>query len=570
MIFAIFVILSGCSIGKRSQIVRSNDSNTPAIADGIAAFEKGDLEKSRDIFNTIIENRRESSAIQEAQWYLARIADKQNKLDEARLQYMYFIQNFPSSKHVPEAKKRLSVLSKATTLPDLPEKEPVKPESQERMMPVSRKTPRYGSLTGALTTEYLYDLQTSPAPETVVQNRLSEYLDLRWIKSAGGDLKIYLSTLYSHDYVIPNNDQHRLSKLFAEWNDPRAIVDLRLGRQTASGNTLFSRYDGFAVGIRPTNSFALNAGAGYPVSTIDQNHVQIQNDRLFYETYISLYDFYHLGGRIYYTQEYDNGFSTRRAVGLNTYWLNESLNISTVVDYDLDFRKFNDELLGVDFRYLKFQWSIAAEYRKNPFLDMETALNDPALSVVNPPVTTLDVLRETLSREEIQTLALDNTTDSLDFRLGTIIDFTPVWRGDFRFSHMTSRVLEFPTGKADKVADRYSAFISERNGLNWSETWTLLFLYQPATDYQSLTGVTTFSKFWGISTQGTLSFRWEQLEYKTFSNRSTRLVPGFLFSYSFRNGISAALEADYSIDKNNTAVDTINTIRTRTTLTIPF
>jgi len=192
------------------------------------------------------------------------------------------------------------------------------------------------------------------------------------------------------------------------------------------------------------------------------------------------------------------------------------------------------------------------------------------LTVANPPVTSLDVLRETLSREEIQTLALDNTTDSLDFRFGTVIDFSPVWRGDFRFSHMTSRVLEFPNGKADKVADRYSVFFSERNGLNWSETWTILLLYQPATDYQSLTGVTTFSKYWGVSTQGTLSFRWEQLEYKTFSNRSTRLVPGFLFSYSFRNGISAAIDADYSIEENNTAIDTINTIRTRTTLTIPF
>ncbi|MBI3596851.1 MAG: hypothetical protein HY203_06840 [Nitrospirae bacterium] len=393
---------------------------------------------------------------------------------------------------------------------------------------------------------------------------------MRWKKSMGGDLKIYFSGMYTHDFLIPDNSNYRLKKLFADWSDPRSLIDLRIGRQPASGNTLFSRFDGLAFGLRPFSTLGLTASVGFPVDPFDRNKIQIQHDRLFYETYLSVYDLYHLGGKIYYTQEFNNGFSTRNAVGLNGYWLNDSVNISSIVDYDLGFKKINDKLLGLEYHYSIASYVAAVEYRRNPFLDYDTALLAPSLAVATPPITSLDVLRETMTRSDIKTLALDNTTNSLEGRLGITIDFTKVWHADLRYAHANNQSIVFNDGKVNKKGDRYSVFISERNGLHWSEIWTLLYLFQPSTDYQTTTVTSSFSKYWGPETQTSLRCRWERFEIKTSATQSTRLIPGFTLIYTFRGGISVGLDADYDMDKNSTTNDTVKTVQTRTSVTIPF
>ncbi|MBI3609680.1 MAG: tetratricopeptide repeat protein [Nitrospirae bacterium] len=559
-------------------MLKPDGGHSATLTEGIEAFRNGNLEKSKSAFNKIIDTQRGSPELEEAQWYLAQIAEKQGKRNEAQQQYNFFLKNYPSSPHTTETKKRLSALTKtlAFTSNSPSAKEPPAPIVRDLPLRRPAETSRFGKLAGGLTTEYVYDLQTSPKLSTPVQSRLSEFLDLRWKRPAAGDIKIYLSGMYSHNYLDSEDTRYRLSKLYAEWNDPRSVLDIRLGRQPASGNTLFTRFDGIAVAVRPFNTLGFNSSVGYPVNTFDKNKIRIQHDRLFYDSYLSLYDFYHLGGKIYYTEEFESipsldiSFLTRRAVGINGYWLNEPLNISSIVDYDLDFKKFNDELLSLEYRYSIVLYSVAVEYRKNPFLDYHTALLDPSLSAADPPITSLDVLRQTLTRKDIQNLALDNTTDSRELRLGTTIDFTKVWRGDFRYSHVIGEAIDFIDGKIGKRSDRYSVFFSERNGLKWSESWTVLFLYLPATDFKTTTVTSTFSKFWGIGTQASLRCRWERIEFITTDSRSMRWIPGFTLSYSFTNGTSIGLDADYSIDKNITAGDTQKTVETRTTVTIPF
>jgi hypothetical protein len=444
--------------------------------------------------------------------------------------------------------------------------------TQQVLPPMRRQeTSPFGKLSGALTMEYYYDTQTSPAdPTPTLQNRLNEYLDFRWRKSAGGDLKIYFSGMNSNDILTPDNSYYRLNKLFADWSDTRFLVDLRIGRQPASGNTLFSRFDGLAFGFRPFNTLGLTASVGYPVDPFDRNKVQIQHDRLFYDTYLSIYDLYHLGGKIYYTQEFDNSFSTRNAVGLNGYWLNDQVNISSIVDYDLDFKKFNDKLLSLEYRYGSASYSAAVEYRKNPFLDYHTALIDPSLALITPPITSLDVVRQTMTRSDIQTLALKNTTDSREARLGTTFDITKVWHLDLRYAHSIFQAIVFNDGKADKKGDRYSVFLSERNGLHWSEIGTVLYLFEPSTDYQTTTVTGTFSKYWGPEIQTSLRCRWERFVIKTSATQSTRIIPGLTLIYTFRGGISLSLDADYDMDKNSTTNGTVTTVETRTGITIPF
>jgi tetratricopeptide (TPR) repeat protein len=609
-----FLTMFGCSVSKNKPILKTDPGGSVNITEGIKAYQNGDFERARLIFNKIIESKTDPSDLEEAQWYLAQIAEKQGKLNEAVKQYTLFSENFPSSKHLPAVKERLAALTKTSTLSDGPlvstpgptvpsgsssvstsgltvpsgsssvstqgpnvpsGNSSVTPQgapTQQNFLPMRRQeTGLYGKFSGALTIEYLYDTQTSPPdPTPTLQNRLNEYLDFRWRKSAGGDLKIYFSGMNSNDFLTPDNSYYRLNKLFADWSDSRALVDLRIGRQPASGNTLFSRFDGLAFGLRPSSTLGLTASVGYAVDPFDRNQVQIQHDRLFYDTYLSVYDLYHLGGKIYYTQEFNNGFSTRNAVGLNGFWLNNAVNISSIVDYDLDFKQFNDKLLSLEYHYLIASYFAAVEYRKNPFLDYETALLAPSLALATPPVTSFDVLRETMTRGDIKTLALDNTTDSREVRLGTTLDFTKVWHADLRYAHTDFQSIVFNDGKVDKKGDRYSVFLSERNGLHWSEIGTLLYLYQPTTDYQTTTVTGTFAKYWGPEFQTSLRCRWERFVIKTSATRSTRIIPGFSLIYTFSGGIYASIDADYDIDMNTTTNETVKIVETRTSITIPF
>jgi hypothetical protein len=255
-------------------------------------------------------------------------------------------------------------------------------------------------------------------------------------------------------------------------------------------------------------------------------------------------------------------------VGVNGYWLNDSINVTSILDYDLEFRKFNDQLIGLEYSRSNVRYSGTVEYRKSPFLDYETALLDPTLIGTN--MTSLETLGQTRSRDQIRSMALANTTDSWDFRLGAMIDFSKVWRGDFRLSHTISEVADFTVGRARKTADRLSMFFTERNGFNLSEVGTLLLVVQIATDSQTATATSHLSKYWKNGAVGSLRFRWDHTEFETSGARSTRLVPGLALSFSFKDGIEASLEGDYSMEESNTSPDTVTTVITRTSITVPF
>ena len=542
-------------------MLRTDTRNASQLEKGISAFEKENYEKARGILNKLIGTRIGIIELQEAQWYLARISEEQGKLNEARQQYALFIQNFPSNSHNTEAKERLAALG---SLRD-------QPTQTLETGPVLRQrevATRYSRLSGALTSEYLYDHLLSSEPTITTQNMLSEFLDLRWRKMVGTDMRINFLGSYSRGFLDQQDPRYQISKLFAEWNHLMSVLDLRLGRQPSSGNTLFSRFDGTSVVYRPFNMVNFNASAGYPVHTSNTHQVEIQSDHLFYDTYLTLYDFYHLGGKIYYTQEFKEGLSPRNATGINGYWLKEPVNLTFILDYDIDFEKFNDELIGLEYTHLNMRYSASAEYRKSPFLDYETALLDPSLTGTN--MTTLAALKQTKTVDEIRSLTLANTSDLLDFQLGTVVDFSKVWRGDFRYGHTISEVVDFTVGRARKTGDRFSMFLSERNGLNFSEAWTFLVVYQTETDFQSVTSTSSLSKYWNSSAVTSLRFRWDSTEFKTSGTQSSRYIPGLALSFSFKNGTQASLEADYAIEKTSVSPDTLTTVQTRASITIPF
>ncbi|TAK02610.1 MAG: tetratricopeptide repeat protein [Candidatus Manganitrophaceae bacterium] len=560
LLLLLCLLTAGCSFRLKREEIGSD-----ALKKGIDAFQRGEYDQSRLIFSEVIRTRPGSPDLEEAQWYLGASAEKQGKREEAREQYTLYLKNFPSGRHTAEAQERLALIAAGGASAAAPP--PAPPLAR------TRSSGRYGKFSGALTTEYLYDDQISPEPSVTVQNRVSEFLDFRWKSAGETDLRIYFSGMYSHDLLDHAHSRSRISKLFGEWNEAAGFYSLRFGRQPASGNTLFSRFDGLSAVYRPSNLVHLNVAAGYPVEAFGTHNPGVKSDRQFYELYAAVYDLFHLNGRIYYTEEFNERFSTRRAVGWNGFWIRDDWTVTSILDYDLDFKSWNDQLLGLDYSRGIFRYSGAVERRKNPFLDYATALFDFSLLGNTPPVTSLGALREIKSRDEIRSLALNNTTDSLEFRIGITADFSSVWRGDLRYAHIQSDAVEMVNlvgTKVDKRADRIALFLSERNGLRLSEIWTFLLMAQPATDSNTTTATSTLSRYWRNGALGSLRVRWEKTEFKNIDSRSTRIVPGAAANFPLFGEIQASVEGDYSIEKNNSSPETLKTIQTRISLTVPF
>lgn len=543
--------------------LKGAENGSAALKKGIDSFDQGEYEQSRSIFSEVIRTQPGSPDLEEAQWYLGVVAEKQGKREEAREQYVLYLKNFPSGRHAADTNERLAAMASEGAA-----------AAPFRSFPVkARSSGRYGKFSGALTTEYLYDDQISPAPSVTVQNRLSEFLDFRWKSATETDLRIYFSGMYSEDLLDHNHSRARLSKLFAEWNPSGGFYTLRFGRQPASGNTLFSRFDGLSAGYRPSQFIHLNVAAGYPVQVFGAHNPGVKRDRQFYELSTAVYDLLHLNGRLYYTEEFNERFSTRRAVGLNGFWVWDDWTVTSMFDYDLDFRRWNNQLLGLDYTRGIFRYSGGVERRKNPFLEYTTALVDFTLLGNTPPVISLGELRRIKNRTEIRSLVLNNTTDSLEFRIGITADFSSVWRGDFRYAHIQSDAVEVVNlvgTKVDKRADRVTLFISERNGLRLSEIWTLLLMAQPSTDSDTSTATSALSRYWRNGALGSLRIRWEKTEFKNIDSRSTRIVPGAAANFPLFGETQASVEGDYSIEKNNTSSATLKTIQTRISLTVPF
>ena len=446
----------------------------------------------------------------------------------------------------------------------------------EGRLSVRADKPRY-SLTGSLTTEYLYDDILSPSPSGTSQNRLGEYLNFRWRNLKGPDLRLYFYGSYVHDFLNQGNDQYQIYKLFAEWNNAASVFNLRVGRQPTSGNTLFSRFDGLTLSYRPSPWFSFNLGGGYPVNISYQaDRAGMQTDRRFYEVYAMVYDWYHLTSRLYFTQEAYQSFQTRSAVGVNSFWTRGNVTLTALADYDFDFARLNNATAGADYAWGIAHYSLGVDYRKTPFLDDENALQDPNYCGATPPINSFADLVRQLPRSVIQSCALKNTSELSELRGGVSVDFSKVWRGEMQFVYGTGKVVAFTTtggvitsSQADQRSNRVSLFLSERDGLHLGEMWTLLLVYQPATDIQELSLFSTLSKYWGNALQGALRFRADQLSVDISGITTTSLVPGLILSYTLPSGINASLEGDYDIIMTSSG-PTTNNIQTRTTVTIPF
>jgi hypothetical protein len=217
-----------------------------------------------------------------------------------------------------------------------------------------------------------------------------------------------------------------VSAAYVDYRDIASRTDVRVGRQSAIGGSLFGLFDGVSMATPVWESYKFDAMVGVPANTL----VNAPQQRLMGVMLEADNLFEHWGGNISLVDQTSEDISDRRAVGLEVRYFGESVSMYTQLDYDLNFNVLNA---------LTVQGSTQGPYdttitmllddRKAPSLQLSDAL-------ISSGQPSLSALLQTMSLSDAQALALATAAEARQAMVSVSRALSPKWQGsvDLRYS----------------------------------------------------------------------------------------------------------------------------------------
>ncbi len=228
------------------------------------------------------------------------------------------------------------------------------------------------------------------------------------------DLSSRISASNFHDlageeYSAPA-DQTRVSYAYFDMIDTQLDWTLRVGRQSLHNWGVLGWFDGVHASYAVKTDQRVHFMSGFPVeSTRDE----VDTDRDFFGF---AWDFDALIGdadlSVFLNNQQIEGIDARRAVGAEVHYSTQRGNVTTMIDYDIDYAELNSILTLAAWR-LSGRTTVSGlvDVRKSPILSTRNAL-------IGQPVTTIEELLLVWTEDEIRQLALDRTAQTTTLTLG--------------------------------------------------------------------------------------------------------------------------------------------------------
>ncbi|MBI3606757.1 MAG: outer membrane protein assembly factor BamD [Nitrospirae bacterium] len=526
-VLSLFVLVQGCAWTTRqtgqSQAFTNGGIKT-AYQDGEAAFRNGDYVKARRVLMQIISNYPGENDLAQVQWLIARSYDLEGRTADALSEFKRFLLNYPGHPNAQDAEDRVRQL-------------------EQPVMPVVRKPTKAIRVIGNLSTDYEYGQEFDSA-NTATTDRVSARLDVQVRDLADGRGKLVFSGLRTRDLLNDHNDQARIQKLYADWRNVADTATVRLGRQPATAGGLSSRYDGMEVHYRPLASMSLDAASGFPVDFFKRGSVD--TNTYFYEAGLSVADVAHTTGRFYAVRQFNEGITEREALGVNLQSTWGRLDVVGNADYDAHFGDFNDRFVSLDYGVRDdLRLSVARDLRKDPYLQMSTALLDAA--ALAQSVTSLSDWVALQGEESVKEMARAHTIDSTDTRVGLRWTISPMWSTNADYSHGLSTITQSDGSTTERALDRVSLYVAQYNFWRVPDIASLLVIHQTGSDLASesvyLNAGERLNAWAMLQLKG-------RVEYTNFKNGGTadsvRYVPGLSLELEPTTALSVTAEAEYT------------------------
>jgi len=340
----------------------------------------------------------------EAREYLGVARERNGQVAHARAEYQAFLRDFPSADGTQRVQQRLSGLLLAGETP----REPLR---------AATTAGRDWDIRTGVSQYYRRDVNEFVANQGAIVTLSALFTDIDFSVQHSGNRfdtlgRVSLSHFYDMRAEDQNrrSDQSRYSYAYLDLHDAQKDWSLRVGRQTLHNGGVLGRFDGahFSYDFAPDRR--VHYTTGYPVEstrnsteTGRQFHgIAVDFDRLVGEWDVSAF----------INQQTIEGIDDRRAIGIETRYVDDRRTFTSLLDYEFDYGEINTALVLGTWRLPnRLTLSALFDRRMSPVLTTRNAL-------IGQPVTTIEELLLVWTEEEVRQLARDRTSSSTTVTLG--------------------------------------------------------------------------------------------------------------------------------------------------------
>ncbi len=306
-----------------------------------------------------------------------------------------------------------------------------------------RRTREVNELYGTLSQFYNRDASyTDLAGSVLNRSSLSTDLDLTYRRrTADYDIRSVFIGGYEYDFL--NDSEARISRMYVDVLDRNRHVSGRVGRQWYSTGGVLGRFDGALLSYSRIPRVKFNLVTGFPAdsSTI----TSINTDKNFFGLNVDLGTFRkHWDFNLYAINQRVDGITDRRAVGGEARYNYSGGSYFSLVDYDTSFERLNTFLfVGNWLLKGKRTVNLSMDYRQSPSLSTSNA-------IIGQSVNSVSELLNTMSEDDVRSLALDRTATNWSVSLGGTSPINTKFQisGTFTISELTGTET---SGGVDKV-----------------------------------------------------------------------------------------------------------------------
>ncbi|OOZ40294.1 hypothetical protein BOW53_08280 [Solemya pervernicosa gill symbiont] len=349
------------------------------------------------IYARLIEHK-ENPKGQQALELLGSARERNGQLAQAKAAYEQYLSLYPEGEPAERVRQRLAALISA---PDRP-KESLRAAKGKRTIDEAQWT-----LFGGFSQYYRRDINSIDEEEsTVNQSSLSTDLDVTSRRrSHDSEFRTRFTGGYLHDFLNDGEDnESRISSLYAEASHKPSGLSGRVGRQTRSSGGVLGRFDGGLLSYQATSWGKLNMVAGFPV---DRTSDPLTTDRNFVGASIDLGTFFNAWDfSPFIIEQRVADITDRRAVGAELRYFHPERSLLGLVDYDISYDELNTVmLLG--------NWKIGSHSNINLTLDHRlTPILTTRNAIQGQLVEGVEQLLSSFTESEIRQLAVDRTARS--------------------------------------------------------------------------------------------------------------------------------------------------------------
>jgi tetratricopeptide (TPR) repeat protein len=220
--------------------------------------------------------------------------------------------------------------------------------------------------------------------------------------------------------------QGLVSAAYVDYRHLPTRLDVRVGRQSAIGGSLFGLFDGVSMAMPVGDKYKVDAMLGVPANTLVSAPqqglagVMLEADNLFE----------HWGGNLSLVEQTTEGISDRRAIGTELRYFGESLSMYTQMDYDVNFNALNAITIQGSFQGpYDTTVTMLLDDRKAPSLQLSDAL-------ISQGGTSLKTLLQANSLAAVQGFALATAAEAKQAMVSLSRALSAKWQGsmDLRYS----------------------------------------------------------------------------------------------------------------------------------------